>query len=90
MRGGGHLRSPETLSVPKLTPMDEGEPVLRVVRGAPTPEELAALVGVLALRRRREPALVPAPAGRWRATALPHTGLRPGPGAWRASTLPHR
>nr|WP_240939816.1 acyl-CoA carboxylase subunit epsilon [Planosporangium flavigriseum] len=61
---------------------------MRVLRGTPTAEELAALVGVL-LRRSAGPA--PAAAtrrSRWRASALPGSSLRVGPGAWRASGLP--
>lgn len=64
------------------------EPVLRVVRGTPTADEVAALVGVLFSRRvPAAPATRRAPS-RWRAGALPGAGLRPGPGAWRASALP--
>jgi Acyl-CoA carboxylase epsilon subunit len=67
----------------------ETNPVLRVVRGVPTPEELAALVGVLAFGRAPAPVSGMTPAtGRWRASALPRTGWRPGPDAWRASALP--
>jgi hypothetical protein len=67
---------------------DEPTPALRVVRGAPTAEELAALVGVL-LRRPAAPAPAGAsPPSRWRASALPGVPLRAGPGAWRAYGLP--
>jgi hypothetical protein len=59
----------------------------RVVRGTPTPEELAALVGVLMGRRPTAPAPRPLPS-RWRRSALPNTPLRAGRGAWKASTLP--
>jgi Acyl-CoA carboxylase epsilon subunit len=66
-------------------------PVLRIVRGDPTPEELAALVTVLAARAAASAAAEPpaAPRSAWRdrsryaRTTLPH-----GPGAWRASALP--
>ena len=63
-------------------------PVLRVVRGNPTPEQLAALVAVVASRgSAAEPE--PAVPSRWASRAA---GLRrpltPGPGAWRASGLP--
>lgn len=65
--------------------MSEG-PDLRVVRGAPTPEELAAIVGVLWSRRAPAVAAAPPPVAvsRWRASALPHPGglPRPGRGAW--------
>ena len=64
-------------------------PFLRVVRGDPTPEELAALVTVLAARAaagaaepRRARSTWADPAARLRAP------LRPGPGAWRRSGLP--
>ncbi|WP_338090511.1 acyl-CoA carboxylase subunit epsilon [Planosporangium thailandense] len=69
---------------------DDTAPALRVLRGAPTAEELAALVGVLWGRSgatATAPAAVPAPE-RWRRSALPGASLRPGPGAWRASGLP--
>jgi hypothetical protein len=63
------------------------EPVFRVVRGTPTAEEVAALVGVL-LTRSTPP---PAPsASRWARSARPFAGIRPGPGAWRASALPQQ
>ncbi len=56
---------------------------IRVVRGVPTDDELAAIVGVL-LARRAAPAPVQArPVSRWALSARP--GALPG---WRASTLP--
>jgi Acyl-CoA carboxylase epsilon subunit len=60
---------------------------IRIVRGTPTAEEVAALVGVLFGRRRPEPAAAPAPS-LWRASGLPGTPPRAGRGAWRASSLP--
>ncbi len=67
----------------------QDEPYFRVVRGTPTAEELAALVGVL-FQRSRVPAAAPAPPvrSRWRDSGLPVTAPRPGTGAWRASALP--
>lgn len=63
-------------------------PLLRVVRGDATPEEVAAVVAVFsALRGTEPPARRPAPT--WGANhsrvrqALPH-----GPGGWRSSALP--
>ncbi len=65
------------------------EPMFRIVRGTPTSEELAAIVGVL-WSRRQAAALVAAPAAvpsRWRASAAPRAGRLPAPGigAWRAA-----
>jgi len=66
----------------------DDQPVIRITRGTPTAEELAALVGVLLSR----PVAVPAPAAagssRWARAARPRAAGRPGPGAWRASALP--
>jgi Acyl-CoA carboxylase epsilon subunit len=66
------------------------EPVFRVVRGTPTPEELAAIVGVLWSRRQTAAAAASAPAplpSRWRASAAPRAERlpRPGRGAWSAT-----
>ena len=64
-------------------------PVLRVVHGDPSVEELAALTAVLTgLAGNAEPAEAP-PRSWWscREAGL-RRPLRPGPGAWRASALP--
>ncbi len=61
-------------------------PLLRVIRGEPSAEELAALTVVVAAlsrprRRRRQ-----APVGAWASYADAHRRpLQPGPGGWRAS-----
>jgi hypothetical protein len=62
-------------------------PYLRVVRGEPTAEELAALVAVLAARSAAP--TPPRPRSAW-ADPARRLGLagRPGPGAWRRSALP--
>ena len=67
---------------------ESSAPFLRVVRGEPTPEEVAALVAVLgSLSGPAAPMKKPAPA--WSAhhrkvrVTLPH-----GPGGWRHSALP--
>ena len=66
--------------------MTESPPLLRVVRGNPTPEELAALIAVVSTRGGAVEE--PAPArSLWAAPAL-RRPLSPGPGAWRASSLP--
>jgi len=64
----------------------DDQPMIRIIRGAPTAEELAALVGVLL--SRRVPAPVAAAPSRWARSARPGVAGRPGPGAWRASALP--
>ena len=63
------------------------KPVLRLVRGNPTPEELGAVVALLAARSagvRDEPAGA-APVPLWSVPRL-RAPLAPGPGAWRASS----
>ena len=68
------------------------EPRLTIVRGDPTPEEIAALVTVLTAQLQSS--------GQARADAAPRYGwssrsrmvrgpILRGPGAWRASALPH-
>jgi hypothetical protein len=72
-------------------PQDGARPLLRVVRGTPTDEELAALTAVLAtLKRAPEPVTTsPRPRSRWAdRPALMRRVLSPGPGAWRASAWP--
>ncbi len=60
------------------------EPVLRVISGDPSPEELAAVLAVVL--RPQAPAVEPEPTSQWndRSHAL-RTPLTPGPHAWRAS-----
>jgi hypothetical protein len=64
--------------------------VLRVVKGDATPEEVAALVSVIAALGSGPAAEQPMPRSTWAdpahrmRTTLPH-----GPGAWRSSGLPH-
>ena len=66
---------------------DQDRPLLRVVKGEPTAEELAALVAVVAARRANPtgPA-TQTPRSAW---AAPKWRLRrplsTGPGAWRSS-----
>jgi hypothetical protein len=68
--------------------MTEPRPLLRVVRGEPADEEIAALAVVLAVKLAARPAQDRGrgPAGGWadRARAL-HVPPAPGPGAWRRS-----
>jgi hypothetical protein len=68
----------------------EGRPFLRVVRGDPTPEELAALVAVVMARSAEADAAPAAPSrSAWSDRSRQLRGsLSPGPGAWRRSALP--
>ncbi len=71
---------------------DAAEPRLRVVRGNPSPEEVAALVAVLTSRARAlAAATAPEPPGGftpWRASALPRAGSGASRQGWRRSGLP--
>ncbi|MEU7819910.1 acyl-CoA carboxylase subunit epsilon [Catellatospora sp. NPDC049133] len=62
------------------------QPVIRIERGTPTAEEVAALVAVLSAR----PAVVAEPSAQvsaWWRSGLPAVTAA-GPGAWRSSGLP--
>ncbi|MET8356576.1 acyl-CoA carboxylase epsilon subunit [Micromonospora sp. NPDC005171] len=63
--------------------MSAEEPLFRVVRGVPTAEELAALVGAIIIRSR--PAVAPAPAtpSAWARSSRPGNSR-----GWRAAGLP--
>ena len=68
-------------------------PLLRVVRGEPTDEELAALVAVLAAGARTSAGGTgtPAPVSRWASRADAVRAPAPvGPDAWRTSAWPRR
>ncbi|HEU0213543.1 MAG TPA: acyl-CoA carboxylase epsilon subunit [Jiangellaceae bacterium] len=63
-------------------------PAVRVVKGEPTPDELAALVAAVAARRADESAQSERPstwAAYWRSVRAP---LRHGPTEWRDSARP--
>jgi hypothetical protein len=61
-------------------------PLLRVVRGEPTAEELAALTVVVAALAQPRPRRRPTPVGAWASYADAHRRpLQSGPGGWRAS-----
>jgi len=70
---------------------DEGapaRPVLRIVRGDPSPEELAALTAVLAAASAGsgEPEEASGPSSVWvERESLVRRPLTPGPNAWRTS-----
>ena len=63
---------------------------LRVLAGHPTEEELAAVTVVLVGLAARSAGAVEEPVApsRWRMSARPLVGGRPGPGSWRAAALP--
>ncbi|HYT11113.1 MAG TPA: acyl-CoA carboxylase subunit epsilon [Mycobacteriales bacterium] len=64
-------------------------PFLQVVRGEPTPGELAALVAVLAAWAGAAGRPAPRPRSAWADPAARlRRPLRPGPDAWRRSVLP--
>jgi len=68
---------------------EERRALFRVVRGAPSDAELAALTVVLAAVASGGDDVAPAPRDRWSdpSSAL-RTPLRPGPRAWRTSFWP--
>lgn len=70
-----------------MSDTESQRPALHIVRGNPTPEEIAALTAVVSVATAASDAPAdPAPTrGRWNDPA--HTHRRPalpGPGAWRA------
>lgn len=75
---------------------NDGRPALRIVRGDPSPEQVAALVAVLSARSRAAAAARDRAADRtrrprsvWRDPARLLRGeTRRGPGAWRRSAWP--
>ncbi|MFD2090325.1 acyl-CoA carboxylase subunit epsilon [Blastococcus deserti] len=61
-------------------------PLLRVVKGEPSAEELAALTVVVAALSQRRPRRRPTPVGAWASYADAHRRpLQAGHGGWRAS-----
>jgi Xaa-Pro aminopeptidase len=61
-------------------------PLLRVVGGEPSAEELAALTVVIAALSRGRARRRPAPVGAWASYADAHRRpLQAGPGGWRAA-----
>ena len=76
------------VTTPEPTGPELTAPLLTVVRGEPTPEQLAALVAVLAARSGAAEPAAAAATPLWSAPQL-RSPMFPGPGAWRASGLPH-
>ena len=72
-----------------MTDQQPERPLLRVLRGAPSAEELAALVAVVAARAAAAGETAPARRTAWNAPArLVRTPVHAGSGGWRASALP--
>ena len=68
---------------------DEQRPLLRVVRGAPSAEELAALTVVVAALSQRRKRRRRTPVGAWGSYAGTHRRpLRHGDGGWQAAGRP--
>ena len=72
----------------KLAATEVAQPILRVVKGDLTPEELAALVAVISVRNSAAARTNPEALSAWGHPAAkarkPH---QVGPGAWRQSAL---
>ena len=67
---------------------DHREPLLRVVAGSPTPDELAVVVAVLTARSGAAAPEQPQFSLWARKSRQTRPSLRPGFGAWRASAMP--
>ncbi|MQA33305.1 acyl-CoA carboxylase subunit epsilon [Modestobacter roseus] len=68
---------------------ESAAPLLRVVRGNPSDEELAALTVVVAALSRPRPRRRATPVGAWGSPAALHRPpLRPGHGGWLAAGRP--
>lgn len=77
------------MSSERTTEPGVDRPVLRVVSGDATPEEVAAIVAVLTAASNGTDEPPPARRSLWADSArVPGSRLAPGPGAWRASALP--
>jgi hypothetical protein len=69
--------------------VSEDRPLLRIVKGEPTPEEIAALTVVVAALSSRRERRRPAPIGAWAAYSGTHRRpLRHGAGGWQAAGRP--
>jgi hypothetical protein len=85
---------PDQAAPERGRPGSDGAPLLRIVRGDATPEEIAALVATLtavaAARSRAAADAKPAPVrANWNAPArLLRAPVHPAPSGWRRSALP--
>jgi hypothetical protein len=72
----------------EVEPNGDERPMLRVLKGGPTDEELAALVVAVATRAAA-PTAPAAPKSLWRNRSRNiRPAVSPSPGAWRAAGLP--
>lgn len=67
---------------------DDSKPILRVISGDPSDEEIAAILAVVAARGRASAKPTPRFSLWARKSRLVRPVQRPGFGAWRASTMP--
>ncbi|MEO8889001.1 MAG: acyl-CoA carboxylase subunit epsilon [Jatrophihabitantaceae bacterium] len=66
--------------------MSTDAPALRIVRGEPTPEELAVVTALVTAASGGDDDPEPPRRGRWADPAGQHVPMRrPGPGAWASS-----
>ena len=66
--------------------MSDSQPVLRVVRGEPSEEELAAVTALVTAAAGAADEPGPPASGRWNDPARSmRRAVLPGPGAWRSS-----
>lgn len=80
--------SDDVVALPTDEPVHtHSEPMLRIVHGSPTPDELAIVVAVIA-GRAGQAEEVPHFSLWNRKSRQVRPSLRPGYGAWRASTMP--
>lgn len=81
---------PQPVEPQSVEPVETPAPLLRVLKGDPTPEQLAALVAVIAASAGGDDAGEPRRRTEWaarrRLVRQPHLlAHQHGPGAWRAS-----
>ncbi len=63
-------------------------PVIRILHGAPTREELGVIVALLSAMGGGRPAAAPAPTSRWAAPGVRLGQVAPGRDGWRFSGMP--
>jgi len=66
----------------------EDRPLLRVISGSPTPEEIATIIAIVSTRGASAPQAPPTWSLWARKSRQVRPAQRPGFGAWRASMMP--